>query len=206
YFKEDFELRSHKRFQPTDFKDSLRYQLQFWGVSNTQIPALPVMLVAGTDTTVVYTEAIPIYFQSVIEKEDAELHPLKPIFDFAAAWWPYLLGLLLLLAVIGIIYYYFNKEQEEAPPAEPQPSFQPQPFLTPLRELENDLRQLEEVTLKSPKQFEDYYISLGDAIRRYFERMYDIPALESTSREIIRALQSQAIDQRLIKQTRVVLG
>src|SRR5699024_3547637 len=79
-------------------------------------------------------------------------------------------------------------------------------FLNPLRELENDLRQLEEVTLKSPKQFEDYYISLGDAIRRYFERMYDIPALESTSREIIRALQSQAIDQRLIKQTRVVLG
>ena len=35
--------------------------------------------------------------------------------------------------------------------------------------------------------------------------MYDIPALESTSGEIIRAIDQRSIDQRLVEQTKVVL-
>lgn len=204
YFKEDIELRSLEHFQQTDFKDSLSYQLQFWGVDDSRIPALPVKLVSASDTVIVYTEAIPITFRSVLSEKDPALRPLKPIFDFAAAWWPYLLGFLLLLIIAALIYYYYNKE-DETEADEPRPEFKPEPFLNPLRELENSLRQLEDVNLATEKQFEAYYISLGDAIRCYFERMYDIPAMESTSREIIQALKERAIDERLVKQTRLVL-
>lgn len=198
-----FELRDRQRFSVTDFKDSLRYQLQFWGVSDDTIPSLPVKLVLNGDTTTVYTQPIPVLFNTVIENEEAELRPLKPIFQFFAAWWPWLLALLLILIAAALFYWYYSKREDDEP--EPAPEFKPEPFLNPLKELENNLRQLREVPLSTKEQFQQFYISLGDAIRLYFEQMYSIPALESTSREIIYELDRRAIDERMVEQTRIVL-
>ncbi|MBN2731614.1 MAG: hypothetical protein JXR26_04200 [Balneolaceae bacterium] len=203
-FNDTFELRNRQRFSISDFKDSLSYQLQFWGVASDTIPSMPVQLVSGTDTTLIYTQPVPISFKSVLQSEDEEFRPLKPIFDFAAAWWPWILGLLILIALAGAFYWFYFK-QKEKPESEPAPEFKPEPFLNPLKELENNLRQLKNVTLDTEERFKEFYINLGDAIRLYFEQLYHIPALESTSREIIYELNRRAIDDRLIEQTRIVL-
>lgn len=203
-FGEAFELRNRQQFRVTDFKDSLRYRLQFWATDTATIPALPVRLITDNDTTTMYTTPVTIGFASVLQSEDEELRPLKPIFDFAAAWWPYIIGLLLIILLSAVGYWLYKKYQTEAE-EEPAPSFTPQPFLNPLKELENNLRQLKNISLSERKHFEQFYISLGDAIRLYFEQMYDIPALESSSREIIYELNRRAIDDRLVEQTRIVL-
>jgi hypothetical protein len=203
-FTENFELRNRRRYRVSDFVDSLSYKLQFWATENDTFPALPVQLIAGGDTTTMYTEAVIIPFQSTLQSEDEDLRPLKPIFAFAAAWWPYLLGLLILLIAAGIGYYVYKKYKEQPEP-EPAPEFKPQPFLNPLKELENNLRQTQNISPETEQQFNHFYIKLGDAIRRYFEQMYRIPALESTSREIIRELDRRAIDERMVEQTRIVL-
>lgn len=203
-FPSDIELRDRQQYHVTGFKDSLRYELQFWATDSTRIPALPVQLVAGSDTTTLFTRPVPLGFKSVLQEENEELRPLKPIYDFAAAWWPYLLGLFLLLLGGGLLYYYYRYYRQQ-PEAEARPEFTPQPFLNPLRELENNLRQLQNVTLTKKEHFEQFYISLGNAIRLYYEQMYRIPAMESTSREIIHELNRRAIDERLIEQTRMVL-
>lgn len=203
-FGEAFELRNRQQFRVTDFKDSLRYRLQFWATDTATIPALPVRLITDNDTTTIYTQPVLIGFRSVLQSEDEKLRPLKPIFDFAAAWWPYIIGFLLLLLLGGIGYWLYKKYYTEAK-EQPVPSFTPQPFLNPLKELENNLRQLKNISLTEHKHFEQFYISLGDAIRTYFEQMYDILALESTSREIIYELNRRAIDDRMVEQTRIVL-
>lgn len=203
-FDDTFEIRERQRFSVTDFKDSLSYQIQFWGVDSDTIPALPVQLVSNGDTTTVYTQPVPLSFRTVLESEDAELRPLKPIFEFFGAWWPWLLALLLLLLAVGLFYWFYWRGDDEIEP-EPAPEFKAAPFLNPLKELENNLLQLQNVSLSTKEQFKQFYINLGDAIRLYFEQLYHIPALESTSREIIYELNHRAIDQRLIEQTRVVL-
>ncbi len=203
-FNSPFEIRTRQHFKVTSFKDSLVYELQFFGNEHATIPGLPVRLVNGTDTTVVRTNPVAVYFKSVLQGEEEELRPLKPIFDFAAAWWPYIAALLLLAMAAWYLFRYYK--QKEAEPEEPKPEFIPVPFIDPLQTLSSSLQQLRNYPFNSREDFKQFYISLGDAIRLYFERLYDIPALESTSREILADLHRLALDQELIVHTRRVLN
>lgn len=199
-----FEIRNRQQFKVNTYKDSVAYQLQFFGTADTLLPALPVHLVRAGDTTTVYTNPVHISFQSLLATEDEQLRPFKPIFDFAAAWWPYIVGFLLLLIAAAAVYYYLTREEPETE-IQPRPTFQPVPFRDPLQELQQTLSDLSKANPDSEKQFEEFYINLGDAIREYFEELYRIPALESTSREIIQQLDQRAIDEGLVKDTREVL-
>ena len=204
HFGADLEIRSRQQFRVSDFKDSLIYRLQYFGTEDTRIPELPVRLVSGSDTTTIYTTPVPLFFQTVLQAEEEEFRPLKPIFDFARAWWPYLLALLLLGAA-GWYFYRWYRNRPEKPVPKERPSFQPTPFQDPLQQLERSLRQLKSFTFESEEEYKEFYINLGDAIRTYFENLYKIPALESTSREIIRDLERRMVNERLIDQTRKVL-
>jgi hypothetical protein len=203
-FAKDIGLRSRKIFRVAGFEDSLQYKLQFWGTSDATLPALPIKLISNGDTTTMYTQPVTIHFQSVLKSKNPTFRPLKPIFAFAAVWWPYLAGFLGLLLLIEIGYLLYKKYWAQREP-EIRPEFTAEPFLNPLKELQNNLSRLKDIPLQTNEQFEQFYVDLGDAIRLYFERMYEIPALESTSREIIYDLERKVVDERLINQTRFVL-
>lgn len=198
-----FEIRSRSQFKVSSYKDSVHYQLQFFGTADTTLPELPVLLVQDEDTTALYTNPVPIHFRSVLAQDDEAFRPLKPIYDFALAWWPYILAFILLCAAAYFLYRYFTKKEEQ--PATEPATFTPVPFENPLRTLQHDIARLENAELATHEDFKEFYIDLGDAIRRYFEDLHHIPALESTSREIIQALKARSIDNDLIDETRTVL-
>lgn len=203
-FGDVFEIRSRRHFQISSSKDSVAYRLQFFGTSDTTLSALPVNLITEEDTTTLYTNPLVVHFKSVLAKDEQELRPLKPIFEFAAAWWPYILGLIVLIIAAYFAYRHFTGEQKKEEPQE-RKSFTPTPFVNPLKELQKSIRELEQMNLDSREDFKEFYITLGDAIREYYEELHDIPALESTSREILMMLGDRAIDQDLISDTRAVL-
>lgn len=205
-FGKDVEITHQKRYRVTNFTDSLAYRLQFFGTADSEIPKLPVRLVAGTDTTVLYTTPVPLYFKSLVKKPGEAFSPLKPIFDFAAAWWPYVL-IVLGIAVAGWLSWRWY-QRRRARPAEPAPRPEPEePFVDPFDELATTLKLLEDSDLLQQKRdFKTFYIQLGDAVRQYFERIYDLPALESTTRELTHELHERAVDQELIRHTRTLLN
>lgn len=203
-FTGPFEIRNLQRYQVNDFKDSLVYSIQFFGTRDTLVSSLPVQLVSPADTTTLYTHKVPVYFKSVLQGENDEFRPFKPIFDFAAAWWPYLL-LLLIAAVAAWYLYTYYRDKAAKPEPETPPFFTPEPFNNPLDQLENKLNRLGNYPLSEPEDFKSFYVQLGDAIREYFERLYRIPALESTSREILYELNRRAVDEELVEKTRDVL-
>jgi hypothetical protein len=203
HFGSTFEIRSRKQFKVSSFKDSVAYQLQFFGTADTNIPQLPVYLIQGQDTTMLYTNPVPVNFSSVLAKDDETFRPLKPIFDFARAWWPYVLGVIILAIAGYYLYQYYLKKQQEEP--EEPATFTPVPFVNPLKEYQKAIRKLENLQLESQEDFKTFYIDLGDAIRQYYESLYNLPALESTSRELLIMLQNGGIDENLIKDTRAVL-
>jgi hypothetical protein len=198
-----FEIRSRKQFKVNSFTDSVSYELQFFGSADTTLPQLPVHLVQSQDTTTLYTIPIPIGFSSVIAEGDDSFRPLKPIFEFAAAWWPYILGILVLAIAGYYLYQYYIKEEESEP--DPQPTFSPTAFVNPLKEFQKSINKLDEAELSDQEDFKQFYIDLGDAIRQYYESLYNLPALESTSRELMTMLKNGSVDENLVDDTRAVL-
>ncbi|MEL7834321.1 hypothetical protein [Fodinibius sp. Rm-B-1B1-1] len=205
HFEPTFEIRSRQQFKVTSYKDSIHYQLQFFGTADTLIPKLPIQLVEGQDTTTIYTKPVPVGFHSVLAENEDSFRPLKPIFEFARTWWPYLLALVLLIVggYYGYKYYLQHRKKEEV--AQEIPEFSPTPFTNPLKEFRQSIQELEQQELNSQEDFKIFYSKLGDAIRQYYESLYNLPALESTSRELLNMLRNGAIDQSLIDDTRAVL-
>ncbi|MDZ7682134.1 MAG: hypothetical protein U5J63_10610 [Fodinibius sp.] len=161
-------------------------------------------LVQQQDTTALYTNPVAVSFSSVLAEDEQNFRPFKPIFDFARAWWPYILGLSI-LAVAGYYFYqnYLKKQKEED--QKEQPTFTPEAFVNPLKEYQKNIKDLEQTDLETQEDFKEFYIDLGDAIRQYYESLYNIPALESTSRELLTMLKNGSVDENLVDDTRAVL-
>lgn len=200
-----FEIRSRKQFKLSEYKDSVYYELQFFGTVDTLIPKLPVQLINEKDTTTLYTRPVPVGFSSILAGTDESLRPLKPIFEFARAWWPYLLGLLIIAIAAYYGYQYYLRWQDQQQEEKERPTFTPTPFQNPLKEFRKSIKKLENADLSTQEDYKAFYSDLGDAIRQYYESLYNLPALESTSGELLNMLRHGSIDQNLIDDTRAVL-
>lgn len=203
-FEAPVEFISRERYQIAATRDSLVYRLQFFGTENYTIPRLEFNL-SDSETTL-STTPVPLYFQTLITNpEEEEFRALKPIFEFARIWWPWILALLLLIAALWYGYRYYKKYQQnrvDAPPAA-----KPAPFVSPLFTLNNSLKTLPRPSsLHHREEYESFYMTLGDAIRLYLKQVYEFQALEMTTREIIDSLRKNLASQEIITITRKVLN
>lgn len=203
-FPPTVELRNRQQFKISAFADSVVYHFQFFGYEDVLIPPLPVILIAGGDTAIVHTNAVTLSFKALVAEGDTSLKPLKPVFSFPRVWWPWLLAALLLAAFL--IWWFKFREVPEPAPAAPVPEIIP--FNDPHEELQRTLKAIKEQypNLAMLRDFKPYYSDISDALRLYFERLYLIPALESTSRELLRYLDAYGVDEVMSDLTRRVLN
>ena len=193
-----------RQFRITDFADSVQYRLQFFADQDITIPPFPIILVSAADTNIIFTNPVPLYFKSVLPSEDAELKPLKPIFELSGFPWAWVIITLGLLLAAIVAYFAFFKKKEVV--VEPK-IIEVMPFHSPLASLEQQLMKLKnEYDLAVTKDYKYFYTTLSDSIREYFEELYNIPALESTSRELFRYMDAFGVDHEMIKSTRQVLN
>lgn len=204
-FEEDLELLDRNRYQVGVSRDSLVYRFQYFGTDDLTISRKPIVLSVAESDTTLYTNQVPLFFKTLLAEEDEEFRSLKPIFDFARSILPWLIGFILLL-ILGYLAYRLWQKQQAKPVAE-KPSYQPVPFENPLEQLKIELDQLPSTeNLNSFKEFESYYVKLGDAIRRYLKRVHGIPALEMTTSEIAASLKKEFVSVDVIAITRKVLN
>lgn len=203
-FPDVIDLIGTRQFRITDFADSLVYNLQFFAGQDITLPPFRIGLIGVDDTSFIYTNPIQLAFKSVLPSEDAELKPLKPIFSFDGFPWAWLIVILALIAAAIWAYLTLTKKPREE--AKPKPKA-PAPFVSPLNELEETLQTLkQEYDLAGTRDFKYFYSTLSDSIRKYYEDLYNIPALESTTRELMRYLDAFGVDHEMIKSTRTVLN
>ncbi|MEX0609153.1 MAG: hypothetical protein WD016_12415 [Balneolaceae bacterium] len=201
-FPSSLELLRQQQFKLSQFSDSLAYRLQFFGSEDIRISSMPVVLISGQDSTTIYTDPVVIYFKSMVDEGDSSIRPLKPIFGFPRAWWPWIIAALLIAAFL--IWWFKFREEPEKKTTKPLPQIKP--FYNPLKELENTLVSIKKNSkVTTTKDFKTYYSEISDAIRKYYEDLYKIPALESTSRELLRYLDAYGADQEMLDYTRKVL-
>lgn len=201
-FPASIELIDRQQFKLSEFADSLIYNLQYFGNEDLNIPEMLVTFYSEDDTIRVRTEPVLLYFKSVVAEGDTTLKPMKPNFSFSRPWWPWILAGLVLAAFL-IWWYKFREEPEEA---EPEPQVEIKPFYNPIKELEKSLLSIKkESDIAETKNFKLFYSEVGDAIRTYFEELYNIPALESTSTELLRYLDAYGVDDTMTEKTRIIL-
>ena len=203
-FGDDVEFLKRERYQAAPLRDSLVYRLQYFGTSDFTLPEQEILIGRAEGDTLLTSNPVPLYFKTTLSEGDEEFRPLKPIFDFAALIWPYLLGFIILLVAGWYIYRRLSRMEKKPEPKTPEKQV---PFADPLQVLESKLIKLGSGQFPSAREeFDHFYIELGDAIREYIERVYEIEALEMTSREILRAMQQYPADREMITITRKVLN
>lgn len=203
-FPEDIELLNRQRFQTSANRDSIVYSLQYFGVEDLTLDPLQFNVRISDRDTTLRSNRVPLFFKSALTPEEEELRPLKPIFDFTRSYWLYILGVLLLI-VLGYLITRYLKEQAKRDTFIQQP-FQEKEFINPLTELEKHIMELQSGTAPTnEEEFERFYVRLSDAIRLYLKRVYEFPALEMTSGEIIKELQRQRASSDLIRDVKKVL-
>jgi len=203
-FKNELELLNRQRFQVSAGRDSIVYTLQFFGVEDIIIDPMDFEIRVDQQDTTLQSSRVPIFFKTTLAAEDDQLRPLKPIFDFARSYWPFLIGFILIL-IIAYLIYRILKDRAQQETFIPTP-YRVKTFVNPLDELEKSIHHIaSQPAPMSEKEFEQFYIQLGDAIRLYLKRVYKFPALEMTSGEIVRELQDLRASADLIKKVKKVL-
>lgn len=203
-FEDPIEFISRQRYQISETRDSLVYRLQFFGTDNYTIPRLDIQ-VSDSEPSL-STTPVPLFFRTLIsDPAEEEFKALKPIFEFTRIWWPWLIALLLFLIAAYYGYQYYKKYQENK--EDDEPAALPEPFVSPHYTLTNTLKTLPPPSsLHHREEFENFYITLGDAIRLYLKQVYAFQALEMTTREIIDSLRKNLASGEIITITRKVLN
>jgi hypothetical protein len=203
-FPEELTWLNVQQFKLTDFSDSLSYRVQYFANQDVFIPSFPIGLVTQNDTSVVFSNSLILPFKTILPTSEAELKPIKPIIEFTSFPWGLLLISLVIFAALVWAYFTFTKKE---PTQEIVKITQPVPFTNPLQHLESKLKELKTgYNLSETRDFKYFYSTVSDSIREYYEELYQIPALESTTREVIRFLDAFGVDHEMIQSTRSVLN
>jgi hypothetical protein len=143
----------------------------------------------------------PFFSDSIkVEVNDIQVDTLKQkmydIKDIAevesqiGTWWIYIL-IFLVIGIAGYFIYQFIKKRQNQPKAEVIV------FKSPIEKATTLLQQLEIKELWQKGEIKDYYSELTDIARNYIEEEINIPAMESTTSELIDGLRKAAKQKKL---------
>jgi hypothetical protein len=136
-----------------------------------------------TNTHKAYTNSLLLTISGVTIDPKGEIRDIKP--PKSAPWLfedflPYLIGLIIISALAGGYYYYWRKMKLKK-----DLLADVKVIIPPHREALTALRVLEEKKLWQQGLVKEYYSEVTEIIRRFFERRWDIIALELTTDEIL---------------------
>lgn len=172
--------------------DSVAYEVTTFALDSIQVPAVPVQVVAGGDTSFARTPPRGAAVISVIGAESKGIHSVAPLAPFPRAWWAWVLAALVATALLaGLAYLWWRRRQE---PEDVTPSVRPAAEVdqTPYEAATTWIRQLESYDLSDPDAVKPFYVELSSALRVYLARELDVAALEHTTREVVADLEGRA--------------
>ncbi len=166
-----------------------KYGLAQFDSGKFYIPSLKVVVGNKTfPTDSILVEVLNVPVDTLKQK----MYDIKPIVaaTTSKSWVWKLLLILSLLAVIGIgIYKLIQFRQRKKIEAEV--------FKTPIQKATNLLQILEKKELWQKGEIKNYYSELTDIARNYIEEAIEIPAMESTTSELIHGLKIASLKKKM---------
>ena len=154
------------------------------------IPPLPITYQYEGDTLTSFSDELLLRVNTVELTDSTQLAPIKNIIEEPLKledFLPYLLGAVV-LAIIIAGFVYFKKRRSSAPVIVP-PAIKRPPHEIALEKLAT----LKEKKLWQQGMVKEYQSELTYIVREYIEGRYKVPALESTTDEILTDIKHTAI-------------
>jgi len=118
-----------------------------------------------------------------------DIKDIAPADNSIGDWWKYLLCLFFLGGLGALVYWYIKKRKGEKEIAEI--------FKTPIEKATSLLNKLEKKELWQHGEVKEYYSELTDIVRNYIEEAIEIPAMESTTSELIEGLKIASLKKKM---------
>ena len=118
-----------------------------------------------------------------------DIKDISPADNSIGDWWKWLLVLLIIAGLGALAYWYVKKHKEKKEEAEI--------YKTPIEKATNLLNTLEKKELWQRGEIKEYYSELTDIVRIYIEEAIEVPAMESTTSELIQALKIASLKKKM---------
>jgi hypothetical protein len=118
-----------------------------------------------------------------------DIKALIPVKSGLGNWWKYLLILALIIGIGAFVYWFIKKQQQKKIVAEV--------YKTPIEKATSLLNSLEKKELWQKGEVKSYYSELTDIARNYIEEAIEIPAMESTTSELIEGLRAASVRKKM---------
>jgi hypothetical protein len=172
------------RKERSDNKNQLiyKYILTYFDSAEITIPPIQVFYRSKSDTTLksIQSDSIQIRVHKLSVKVEEDIKdvkpPLKIPFDWVSLAIWILIGLLILLIAYFVYKKYFSRKAEEE-------IVKPKIILPPHEEALMKLDQLNREQLWQKGFVKEYHSIITEIIREYFEKRFNLPALELTTSE-----------------------
>jgi hypothetical protein len=158
------------------------------------IPSLKVLI----NNKVFATDSILVEVSDVkVDTLKQKLFDIKPIAESEfqlSNFWKYFLIVLLILGIGALVYWLIKKYQKKQVEAIEE-------LKSPIERATILLKKLEKKELWQKGAVKEYYSELTDIARNYIEEAIEIPAMESTTSELIVALRAASIKKKMTVST-----
>lgn len=118
-----------------------------------------------------------------------DIKDIAPADNPIGDWWKYLLIIALIAGIGAFIYWFIKKRQEK--------KLQEEVYKTPIEKATTLLDTLEKKELWQKGEVKAYYSELTDIARNYIEEAIEIPAMESTTSELIHGLRAASVKKKM---------
>lgn len=166
-----------------------RYGLTQFDSGRYVIPSIKVLI----NNKAYSTEAIPVEVANVqvdtLQQKMYDIKDIQAANDSLGDWWKYLLGLIFILAIGAGIYWFIRYKQKK--------KITEEVYKTPIEKATSLLNNLEKKELWQKGEVKEYYSELTDIARNYIEEAIEIPAMESTTSELIAGLRAASVKKKM---------
>ncbi|MBE2197304.1 MAG: hypothetical protein IAE79_01760 [Anaerolinea sp.] len=186
----DLEIRGQRPSSTITHDDGTEATTQtlfatLWTPGDYLTPPLTVTVsLADGEVAAVTADPIPLTVLSVLTADDLTLRDIKPQASLESPpRWPWLLGGLLTAALLAAAGYWAWRRW----PRQPQATAVPLPALDnrlPHEIALDELARIAALNLPAQSRFKEQYTLVSDALRRYLEAAFALPALDRTTAEI----------------------
>lgn len=118
-----------------------------------------------------------------------DIKDIAPADNPIGDWWKYLLIVALIVGIGAFIYWFIKKRQEK--------KLLEEIYKTPIEKATSLLDSLEKKELWQKGEVKAYYSELTDIARNYIEEAIEIPAMESTTSELIQGLRAASVKKKM---------
>lgn len=166
-----------------------KYGLTQFDSGKYTIPSLKVLF----GKNVLLSDSLSVTVQNVaVDTLKQKMYEIKPIAkaESSSAWiWKWILGILLVIGIGALVYFLMKKFQKK--------KIEEVIYKSPIERATNLLNNLEKRELWQKGAVKEYYSELTDIARNYIEEAIDIPAMESTTSELIAGLRKASLKKKM---------